>query len=603
MGSSQESTMRDNATIRRTPSDEAADRDEFVQNMTNGAYKDWPNKAGFEGLTEERGPVQLSVKGNIPAWAAGSLYRTGPGECKVEGTPNGTKYVSHWFDGFAHTHRFDILAPENGTNGPVRVLYSSRRQAQRLVEDIRARGFGNHYSFGQRRDPCVGIFSKIMSVFRKAPPNLHNVAVMVHTNMPGFPARNSDGEGGADAISGGHRSGIHNTWLTTDAAQLVEVDRDSLEPIGMARQTTLHPDLKGPLSSAHAHRDPETGDAYNFNLELGKTSTYRIFRVNAATGTTDILATVSNHARPSYIHSFFLTANFVVLCVPVSHYFLNGAKMPWDRNVLDSIEEFDETKSCKWLVVDRRGNNGLVAVFETPAAFFFHSVNAFEEATEDGTDVVCDLMEYPNQDIIKSFYYDILLDRDGATGAFWNEKNRIQTAQSRLARYRFRIPSPPPSGTGVEAEVGGRRNGPITGQGELVWSIPSPHAGELPVINPAYHCRRHRYVYSVANRGRSTLLDSIVKTDTVTREALIWSGPWGHTPGEPIFVARPGNGDGEGEVAEDDGVILSVVLDGSARQSYLLCLDAKTLLELGRAECSFAIPLGFHGVHAPGSMP
>lgn len=479
----------------------------------------------------------------------------------------------------------------------MRVIYSSRRQAQRLVEEIRARGFGNYYSFGQRRDPCVGIFSKVMSVFKKSPPDLHNVSVMIHPNMPGFPARGSDG--GADTAGGGHRSGIHNTWLTTDAAQLVEIDKDSLEPIGAARQTAFHPDLTGPLSSAHALRDPETGEAYNFNLELGTTPTYRIFRVNAATGTTDILATVSNLARPSYIHSLFLTANYVVLCVPVSHYLLNGLKMPWDRNILDSIEEFDETKPCKWLVVDRRGGNGLVAVFETPAAFFFHSVNAFDEAAEDGTDLVCDLIEYPNQDIIRSFYYDILLDRDGAAAAFWNDKDRMRTAQPHLARYRFRIPR-----TGTEADAsttGGRKGGFIRSHGELVWSIPSPHAGELPVINPAYQCRRHRYVYSVANRGRSTLLDSIVKTDTETREALIWSGPRGHTPGEPIFVGRPGNGN-EGEVAEDDGVLLSVVLDGSAQKSYLLCLDAKTLVELGRAECSFAIPFGFHGVHAASSM-
>ncbi|ROT36534.1 beta,beta-carotene 9',10'-dioxygenase [Sodiomyces alkalinus F11] len=592
MPSPRESTRRVGATILRTPSHEAADRDEFVRNMTTAAYKDWPNKAGFDGLTEERGPIQLTIRGNIPAWAAGSLYRTGPGACKVEGTPRGTEYVSHWFDGFAHTHRFDILPPEEGTDGPARVLYSSRRQAERLVEDIRARGMGSHYSFGQRRDPCLGLFSKFMSVFRRSPPDLHNVSVMVDTNWPGFPARTRAIKEEAKVTTGGHRSGIQNVWLTTDAAQLVEIDSDTLEPIGAARQTALHPDLKGPLSSAHAQRDHETGDAYNFNLELGKTSTYRIFRVNAATGTTDILATVSDLVRPSYIHSFFLTPSFVVLCIPVSHYVLNGLTMPWERNIMSSIEEFDETKPCKWLVVDRRGNNGLVAVFETPAGFFFHSVNSFEEATEDGTEVFCDFMEYPNQDILKTFYYDVLLDRDGATGAFWNEKNRIQTIQSRLARYRFRIPSP---------KSGGGPGGPHKGRGVLVWAIPSPHAGELPVVNPAYHCRRYRYVYSAANRGRSTLLDSIVKTDTVTREALIWSGPRGHTPGEPIFVARPAKG-GDEEVAEDDGVLLSVVLDGSAQRSYLLCLDAKTLEELGRAECSFAVPFGFHGVHAPGSM-
>lgn len=49
--------------------------------------------------------------------------------------------------------------------------------------------------------------------------------------------------------------------------------------------------------------------------------------------------------------------------------------------------------------------------------------------------------------------------------------------------------------------------------------------------------------------------------------------------------------------AGDDGVLLSVVLDGFKGTNYLLCPDAKTTIELGRAECEGAIGLGFHGTH------
>ena len=58
---------------------------------------------------------------------------------------------------------------------------------------------------------------------------------------------------------------------------------------------------------------------------------------------------------------------------------------------------------------------------------------------------------------------------------------------------------------------------------------------------------------------------------------------------------KPETGPRDG--AEDDGVLLSVVLDGPAHTSYLLCLDARTMEELGRAEADFAIGAGFHGVH------
>ncbi|KAF3355869.1 hypothetical protein VdG1_06607 [Verticillium dahliae VDG1] len=442
--------------VLRTPRDADADRKEFAQNISNQTYKEWPNEAGFDGLTEERGPLELTVRGHIPDWAAGSLYRTGPGACKVENSPKGTHYVTHWFDGFAHTHLFRIVPADEAAGAPLRVVYSSRRQAETLVSEIRAQGMRNAYSFGQRRDPCIGLFGKVMSMFQRQP----------------------QGSNGDDTPSGGHRNGVRNVWISTDASMLVEADPDTLEPVGVARQSKLHPDLKGPSSCAHAQRDPETGDLFNYNLDFGRTATYRVFRVSAATGKTDILATISDAgAKAGYMHSFFLTPSYVVLCIPVAHFGLAGLKVPWNRNILDSIEAFDATQRCKWLVVDRRGKKGLVASFDTPAAFFFHSVNAFEETSPDGSvvDLFCDVIEYPNQDVIRSFSYDVLLDRNDAAKKFWGEKNRLQTLHPRLARYRL----------------------------------------------------------------------------------------------------------------------------GVAQRSYLLCLNARDLTELGRAECPFSIGLGFHGVHAP----
>jgi beta,beta-carotene 9',10'-dioxygenase len=60
-------------------------------------------------------------------------------------------------------------------------------------------------------------------------------------------------------------------------------------------------------------------------------------------------------------------------------------------------------------------------------------------------------------------------------------------------------------------------------------------------------------------------------------------------PGEPVFVAAPAAGN------EDDGVILSVVLDARKAASFLLILDASTFGELGRADAPHHIPFLFHG--------
>ncbi len=53
-----------------------------------------------------------------------------------------------------------------------------------------------------------------------------------------------------------------------------------------------------------------------------------------------------------------------------------------------------------------------------------------------------------------------------------------------------------------------------------------------------------------------------------------------------------------GPALEDDGVLLSVVLDADAGTSFLLVLDARDLSELARAEAPHHIPFGFHGQFA-----
>jgi torulene dioxygenase len=531
-------------------------------------------------MDEHRGPISLFVTGSIPAWAAGTLYRTGPGTNSVETNSRGIHNVSHWFDGFAHTHKFDIVPPFT-RNGTTTVQYSSRRQSDKLVETIKQKGWRDSTSFGQRADPCIGLFAKAMSFF--VPRTHHNNNVVVLPNFPGLEDKDT-------TSASRHRTGVDNVYISTDANALHKVDPNTLEPIGYTNQSALNPLLKGPLSCAHAQRDPGTGDLFNFNLQLGRSPTYRIFRVNAATGKTDILATIAEPGvNPAYIHSFFLTANYVVLCIPTTHYGWNGSKILWQRNIAEAIKPFNKNTPCRWIVVDRKHGRGTVARFSTPASFFFHSINAFEETItdengDDRTDLSLEYIRYDTDGIIYSLYYDVLLDRDDAAKKFFFQNQRYKSSHVHLVRYRFRLPLEGTEQSEAEAR---------TAAAEEVIAIPAPHAGDLPTINPKMATKPHRYVYGVTSRGLSTFLDSLVKTDLHTREALIWSGGQGHTPGEPIYVPRPGATD------EDDGVLLSVVLDGSAQKSYLLCLDARTLEEVGRAAADFPIAFGFHGHHAP----
>ena len=59
-----------------------------------------------------------------------------------------------------------------------------------------------------------------------------------------------------------------------------------------------------------------------------------------------------------------------------------------------------------------------------------------------------------------------------------------------------------------------------------------------------------------------------------------------------MFVAAPGAEE------EDEGVLLSVVLEGERGGSSLLVLDARDLSRLARVEAPHHIPFGFHGQYA-----
>jgi torulene dioxygenase len=172
---------------------------------------------------------------------------------------------------------------------------------------------------------------------------------------------------------------INNLVCFTDATTIKTLDPETLEPMGVTDQRSLHPDLSGPLSCAHAHFDPVTGDVYNFNLALGTSPTYRLFRTIRATGKTEVLATISKGLQAAYIHSFFLTEEYVILAIWPSYFASGGVKMLWERNILDAISPWNSKNETKWLVVDRKHGKGLVANFSSPASFSFHSVNAWQE--------------------------------------------------------------------------------------------------------------------------------------------------------------------------------------------------------------------------------
>lgn len=402
-------------------------------------------------------------------------------------------------------------------------------------------------------------------------PNSQNVGVTLSLNMPGGGhIANVD----KSAING-HTNSIHTLHAKTDAPFCKKIDPQTLEPQGLAAQQSLHTDLVGEFSAAHAKSDPKTGDIYNFNLKMGRKGTYRIFCTSASTGRTTILATFES--TPAYIHSLFITENFVILCVWNSHVSWGGLSLLYHKNVLDAISPIDAKSKANWYVIDRKQGEGLVATYQSQPFFCFHTINAWEEPNSTDpskTDIITELSMFENTDVIERFYYDNLIA--SIANPEYAGKKRLSCLPMQA---QFRLAS-------IESAQSSSKPMPA----ELLFQADKFDSMELPTINPRYLTRRHRFSYGCSDRLKSSFMDGIVKFDNVTQKSIFWEEE-GHTPGEAIFVADPEGKD------EDDGVLLTVVLDGYVHKSYLLVLNAKDLKELGRAEMHGPMAFGFHGAY------
>ncbi|KZT07349.1 carotenoid oxygenase [Laetiporus sulphureus 93-53] len=531
---------------------------------------------GFENATEQREPVDLKVHGEIPSWLSGILYRTGPGTTRIPRTADPSKVVDihHWFDGLAMHHRFEIHSETQ------RVSYRSRKGAEDVERYIADTGEFPGYSFGQQRDPCQSLFRKFFSVWDAASgalgPSGRNVNVTLTPDMPGW---NAVTKGLPILSPSAAKSPMTPRYLVakTDSDRLQLLDPETLDPLAQVTYSQLDSRLDGVLAAAHACRDAVSGDFYNFVCKFaGRFPTYKVFCIRGHDGGVDILAEIKD-APPAYIHSFAITERFIVLCVWQAYYKHYGMSILLNKNLAQSITtDWDPTADTLIYVIDRM-NGGVIAIYKTQPFFCFHHLNAFDDPATG--DVVIDMSVYPNNTIIELTKYASLRDLGALTTPF---------TYARARRFRLPAPlsSPPQSGT---------RDAVVE------YTFPIERNIELPVVAPRVRNRPYRFAYGIHKvhiPGRHTLSDALIKLDMAAGAAggegtKVWEVPDG-TPSEPIFVPRPGAA--PGEEGEDDGVLLTVVLDERAVQSRLVILDARKMREVARAEMDTVFPIGFHGV-------
>jgi beta,beta-carotene 9',10'-dioxygenase len=300
----------------------------------------------------------------------------------------------------------------------------------------------------------------------------------------------------------------------------------------------------GHLSTAHPHLDRASGGMLNYAAKLGPRSEYRFFVLEPHSSTPRVIASMAVR-EPAYMHSFGLTENWIVLAefpFVVNPLALALAGRPYIENY-----RWKPERGTRFTLIDRSSGRAEARITGEPC-FSFHHVNAFEQ---DG-EVIVDMCAYPDAQIVEDLYLERL--RAGKP-----------VAEARLQRVRL-----------------------VPGASEAHTKTLCERDIELPRIDYS-RCneRPYRYVWGTGS-GASGFIEDIVKVDTLDGSHLTWAQEGCHA-GEPVFVRRP---EGEGE---DDGVLLSVVLDAAAECSFMLVLDAADLSELARAEVPHHIPFGFHG--------
>jgi carotenoid cleavage dioxygenase-like enzyme len=331
----------------------------------------------------------------------------------------------------------------------------------------------------------------------------------------------------------------------TETPAPVAFDGETLATLGVL---AYEDGVAGQTTSAHTLYDGDRRATFNIVTEIGRKSHYKVVRIPDGTLARTIIATIDVD-EPAYLHAFAATATAVVVAefpLTVRPLDLLLRRKPFIENYTWHPE-----RGTRFHVI-HKDSGALLGRYEADAFFAFHHINAYD----DGEALVLDISAYDDASVIPSFRLSHVL---GETNEPW--------ANASFRRYRL-----VPGRSAAEVET-------ITAE-----------ATELPSVSRALAGRPYRYAYGVANQpGLPAIPTRIVKVDTRERSVVPWSEPDAYA-GEPLFVARPGATD------EDDGVLLTVVLDAAAGQSSLVVLDARDLSVLARARAPHPIPFGFHGI-------
>ncbi|HEX2911803.1 MAG TPA: carotenoid oxygenase family protein [Chloroflexia bacterium] len=338
----------------------------------------------------------------------------------------------------------------------------------------------------------------------------------------------------------------------TETPQIVKFDTSSLETLGLVK---YEDSLGGQVTTAHPHYDFANRQVINYMVEFGRETFYHVYRQPFCANRRELIGSVPV-SEPSYMHSFAMTEHYVIM-----------VEFPLVVNPLDLLtSQKSFIENYRWqpergthFIVMAKEDGSIQGIYQGAACFGYHQINAFEA----GNDIVIDLAAKTDA----SGIYELFLDK-------LSQGSIAEVEATTFRRYRL-----------------------TPGQSSVDYEVLSSESIELPAINyRRYNTAEYSYAYGVSlNRQRPEgYANQLIKVALKAGRTFTWSEEACY-PGEPVFVPRPG------ATSEDDGVVLSVVLDGNTNHSFLLALDGTSFTECGRANLPYHIPFGFHGLYLAGA--
>ncbi|XP_048838566.1 carotenoid-cleaving dioxygenase, mitochondrial-like isoform X1 [Brienomyrus brachyistius] len=512
-------------------------------------------------VNETTVPITTEIHGHVPAWLNGSLYRNGPGKFEF-----GTQTYNHWFDGMALLHKFKIKGTQ--VTYKSHFLRSDSYKANSEHNRITTSEFGTL----AMPDPCKNFFQRFLTRF-VMPKHTDNASVHFVKYKGDY-------------------------YVSTESPLMHRVDLETLmskEKVDWSKFIAVN------AATAHPHYDPD-GTAYNMgNSYTKKGAFYNIIRVppekagpedtlQEAKVVCSIPSAIKN--KPSYYHSFAMSENYVVFIEqPLKLDLLQILTGKLRGRALNEGIYWDPNQETVFHVVNKHTGEPSAVKYQARPLSFFHQINAFEE---DGF-LMLDLCCLDDGKVINNFLIQNLRKSGEALDEVYNE---MCFAFPRRFVLPLNVHENTPYGQNLNTRHCSLATAKKISKNVVFCTHEDLHGDDLreygglefPQINYArYNTRPYQYFYGCG--FRHLVGDSLIKMDLQRKKFKVWTQP-DFYPSEPIFVPSPG------AVAEDDGVILSVVITPiQGKSTFLLILDARTFEELGRAEVPVQIPYGFHGVY------